>query len=106
MDGARHDLSAILADPRRIHELAPEDVAPLLVQLTSIQSLLSAHLLMAQRKERMLLSVAQAAKRLGVTTDWLYRHASELPFCRRLSRKQLRFEAAGLDAYLAARSVQ
>lgn len=100
------DLVDIIADPRRVVELAPEDVPALLVQLGSIQSALSAHLLMAQRKERTLLSVQQAAKRLGVTTDWLYRHASELPFCRRLSRKQLRFEAAGLDAYLATRSVQ
>ena len=26
------------------------------------------------------LDVAEAAKRLGISRDWLYRHASELPF--------------------------
>lgn len=33
------------------------------------------------------LDVAEAAKRLGISRDWLYRHASELPFAVRIGRR-------------------
>ena len=97
------DLIDIVADPERIGRLSPEDVPVLLVQLGSIQAALSARLLVAQRRERTLLTVHEAAQRLNVSVDWLYRHADEVPGCRRLSRKQLRFEARGVDAYIAHR---
>ena len=48
-----------------------------------------------------LLNIDQAAARIGVPVAWLYRNAKSLPFTRKLSRKQLRFDPAGLDEWLA-----
>lgn len=50
-----------------------------------------------------LLSPDEAAQRLGVTVAWLYRHSGKLPFTRRLSKKALRFEEAGLQRWQATR---
>jgi predicted DNA-binding transcriptional regulator AlpA len=50
-----------------------------------------------------LLDVAEAAKRLGTSEDWLYRHAGELPFTKRLSERQLRFSSRGIDEYIRRR---
>ena len=47
-----------------------------------------------------LLTPEEAAGRLSVTVRWLYRHSGQLPFTRKLSRKVLRFEAAGLERWL------
>jgi len=46
-----------------------------------------------------LINVNEAAKRLGVSKDYLYRHHSQYKFARREGRKLL-FSSAGLDAYL------
>lgn len=53
-------------------------------------------------KER-LLTPDEAAEILHVDKDWLYRHAKQLPFTRRLSRKKIRFNEAGLRRWLQAR---
>jgi predicted DNA-binding transcriptional regulator AlpA len=50
-----------------------------------------------------LLTVKAAAERLGATTDWLYKHARELPFAVRLGPGQLRFSSRGIDLYIARR---
>ena len=47
-----------------------------------------------------LLTVEDVAERLAVTEDYVYRHADEWPFTRRVGR-QLRFSARGLDEWLA-----
>ena len=44
-----------------------------------------------------LLTPEQAAALIGVDKKWLYRHSKQLPFIRRLSRKKIRFNEAGLD---------
>ena len=46
-----------------------------------------------------LLTVNAAAERLGVSTDYLYRHQDKFPFIRRIGRKLL-FSSMGIDAYL------
>lgn len=46
-----------------------------------------------------LLGVETAANRLGVSKDYLYRHAAELPFTRRMGRKLL-CSSQGIDDYL------
>ena len=56
----------------------------------------------APEKER-LLTPEEAAEILGQDVRWLYRHANELPFTRRINRKNLRFSEAGLRRWLAAR---
>ena len=50
-----------------------------------------------------LLTVEEAASILRVTTDWLYRHASKLPFTRRPGPGQVRFSNRGLQEYLRRR---
>ena len=44
------------------------------------------------------LDVKEAARRLGVSTDWLYRHADRLPFALRIGRRRL-FSAHGLERW-------
>ena len=51
-----------------------------------------------------LLSSGQAAALMGVSRQWLYRHAEKLPFTRRISRKNLRFSEAGLRRWIAIRN--
>ena len=45
------------------------------------------------------LDVHAAAQRLGVSEDYLYRHAEEYPFSRREGRK-LKFSALGIDRHI------
>ena len=47
-----------------------------------------------------LLTVNEAAEVLSVTTDWLYRHADELPFTVRPGPGQVRFSKVGIQEYL------
>ena len=56
--------------------------------------------------EDRLLVTADAASRLGVSKDWLYRHADRVPFTVRLSEGQLRFSAKGIDRYIASREAK
>jgi excisionase family DNA binding protein len=51
-----------------------------------------------------LLTVDEAAERLGVAPSWLYRHAKSLPFTRKLGHRTLRFEAVGIDRWIATRT--
>jgi len=44
------------------------------------------------------LDVAEAAKRLGMSRDWLYRHASELPFAVRIGRRVV-FDSVALERW-------
>jgi predicted DNA-binding transcriptional regulator AlpA len=45
----------------------------------------------------------EAARALGVSVRWLYRHHRQLPFARKLSRKTLRFSESGLRRWQATR---
>jgi len=48
-----------------------------------------------------LLTVRETAKLLGVSTKYLYAHADEYAFTRRLGKKTLRFSAQGIERFLA-----
>jgi predicted DNA-binding transcriptional regulator AlpA len=50
-----------------------------------------------------LVTPEQAAEILGQNVQWVYRHASQWSFTRRLSRKSLRFSEAGLRRWLATK---
>ena len=52
----------------------------------------------AVRHEPRNLDVAEAARRLGMSRDWLYRHASELPFALRIGRRVV-FDSAALERW-------
>ena len=44
------------------------------------------------------MDVTEAARRLGMSRDWLYRHASELPFALRIGRR-LVFDSVALERW-------
>ncbi len=49
-----------------------------------------------------LVDVEEAARRLGISTEYLYRHHKKFPFTRREGRKLL-FSSAGIAEYLKKR---
>ena len=51
-----------------------------------------------------LLTVDEAAEVLAVERTWLYRHADELPFTRKLSAGTLRFSSNGLQEWVRSRA--
>ena len=56
-----------------------------------------------QPEKDRLLTPEQAAEILGQKVRWVYRHAPQWTFTRRLSLKCLRFSEAGLRRYAARR---
>ena len=48
-----------------------------------------------------LLTVREAAKRLGVSTRYVYARADDYPFTKRLGPKTLRFSERGIERWLA-----
>jgi excisionase family DNA binding protein len=103
---------------RRLSELLKEvdaldsaQLSPVLAQVTALQTTLLAKLLVQQGQERRadtasedhLLTVEEAAERLGTSRDWLYRKAHKLPFTVRLGSRRLRFSSKGIDRYLRTR---
>jgi predicted DNA-binding transcriptional regulator AlpA len=95
-------LGSIAVEPQRIADLSQRQLPALLAELASIQTLVAARLAIVVDESRKgeLLKVTEAAKLMGTTVDWLYRHADDFPFVRRLGPGQLRFDRAGLDAYM------
>jgi hypothetical protein len=51
-----------------------------------------------------LLGVRDAAERLGMSADYLYRHSAKFPFMRR-EGKRLLFSAHGIENYIKNRGV-
>jgi predicted DNA-binding transcriptional regulator AlpA len=52
----------------------------------------------APRQEPRNLDVAEAARRLGMSRDWLYRHAAELRFALRIGRRVV-FDSVALERW-------
>ena len=69
--------------------LMPEELPRLLGDLEEVRATALARLSApapAQMKPDELLDVEEASHRLGVSTDYLYRHHPKFPFTRRLGR--------------------
>jgi len=80
----------------------------LLSQLSALQGAMAARLIAVDRDEATsaedtLLTIDEAAERLGVAKDWLFRRSRTLPFVVRLGR-HLRFSSRGIDRYLRNRT--
>jgi len=104
------DLTTLLEDPTKVATVPTGRIPALLSQLSAVQSAMAARLIAADRDERTsaedtLLTVGQAAQRLGVSKDWLFRRSRTLPFVVRLGR-HLRFSSRGIDRYLRTRTGQ
>jgi excisionase family DNA binding protein len=104
-------LDELAADPGKAAALTVDAARTLLARCVVAHGVLVARLLEASTNGaeasqtadgNRLLDVEQAAARLGVSTDWLYRRAGTLPFAVRLGRA-VRFSAAGIDRYIQQR---
>lgn len=92
---------------RELSGVSPAEAPALIVRLAACQAVLaskmSADAIDRTRKmtlDDQLLGVEPAAKILGVSTHWLYRHSSTLPFTRRLGPKQLRFSRVAMGEWI------
>jgi excisionase family DNA binding protein len=85
----------------RVREAPIDDLPQVLGELEVIRATallrLSAPAAVPARDE--LVTIEQAAERLGVGKDYLYRHAKTFPFLRRMGRK-LVFSSVGIDDYI------
>lgn len=116
MNTKRAELLTLLLDPERINEVAPDAIPALIGEAAALQAQLWARLQSANTApaaapvqastsgDDELLTVKQAAARLGVSRKWLYRHAPSLPFTRKLSTGTLRFSARGLERWKESRA--
>jgi len=104
-------LDELAADPARVRDLPPEAARDLLLRVVGLQTTLLAQAFSPSASgdgqpeapaEDRLLAVKEAAGKLGVSTDWLYRRATNLPFTVRLGR-QLRFSERGVERWIRQR---
>src|SRR4029079_3016337 len=81
-----------------------DELLAVLTRIEAERSLAFAQLLALElgraEPEDRLLTVHEAASVLGVTVDWLYRHADEFRFTVRPGAGQLRFSSVGIQDYL------
>ena len=90
---------------RAAGELPIEQLPRLLGELEECRCTAMARLMIpapVQAQSDELLDVAEAARRLGLSRDYLYRHSHEFPFTRRVGRKLL-FSALGIERYIRQR---
>jgi excisionase family DNA binding protein len=94
------DLPSVLA---RLNTWPKDRLPDLFGQLaiihTTAQLALNAASQGAPQPHDELLAVDEAASRLGMSRDYLYRHAKQFPFTRREGRS-LRFSAQGIQSYI------
>jgi excisionase family DNA binding protein len=94
----RTELQSVLS---AVLEMRPEQLPELLGELEVVRSTAMMKLtapISAQPHDE-LLSIEQASERLGMSTDYLYRHSKTLPFTRRMGRKLL-FSSLGIEQFI------
>jgi predicted DNA-binding transcriptional regulator AlpA len=97
-------LEDLTVDPPLAKDLSSEEAANMLTQLTAVQQTLTAQVVSSKGSntedtEDRLLNIDEAAQRLSMTTDWLYRNWKNFVFARKISG-QLRFSSQGIDRYI------
>jgi excisionase family DNA binding protein len=101
-------LSDLVRDPSLAAQASRDCIPGLLAQLSAMQCSVAARLIATSQDETTdggearLLTVDEAAARLGVSADWLYRRTKSLPFVVRVGR-HVRFSANGIDRYIRNR---
>lgn len=111
-----HLLAEIATGPDVLDTIPEEDLPDLLAELERLRSRVWIRLHASRPQvetngkppeapDRML-SVAEAAERLAVSVDWLYRRSDSLPFVRKLSDRTLRFSERGIERWLEAKRDQ
>jgi hypothetical protein len=95
----RRELETIL---QIVHDLKVEQLPELLGDLERVRVTAMARLtapVVTQPSVDRLLGVGEAAKQLGVSEDYLYRHHREFSFARRAGRKLL-FSSVGIEKHI------
>jgi hypothetical protein len=95
----RNELQNVLLAAR---ELPAGDLPRLIGELEEIRCTAMARLSApapTQSQADELLNAAEAARRLGVSQDYLYRHHRTFAFARRVGRRLL-FSASGIEKYI------
>lgn len=95
----RNDLQTVLMAAQ---ELPAGELPRLLGELEEVRCTAMARLTApapAQSQADELLSAPEAARRLGISQDYLYRHHRDFPFTRRVGRRLL-FSALGIEKYI------
>ena len=104
-------LEELVADPEQFRVLDAHTTRVLRTQAITALILLNSYDLDAARAETdahiqqrgdRLLNVNQAAEKLGVKRDWLYRHHPDMPFRVRYGRL-LRFSELGIEDFIRKR---
>jgi hypothetical protein len=94
----RRELESVLKIAR---DLNTEQLPELLGELEQVRVTAMARLaapVQVQPQVDRLLDVDEAAKQLGVSVDYLYKHHQEFPFTRRRGHKLL-FSSVGIDSH-------
>lgn len=94
----------VVEDLEAARTLPPDHRQAVMIRLAAAQVAVAASLQESPRSSGEadeLLDVTEAAKKMGTTVDYLYRHARRLPFAVWLSPRQLRFSRAGIERYIA-----
>jgi excisionase family DNA binding protein len=113
LNGNVIDIGRYLARPNLADGLNRDALAALLEEVKALEGRVMARLLLGATEgirarqedaERdCLLTAKEAAERLALTVDYLYRHAEKLPFTVRPGAGQVRFSARGIERYIQAR---
>jgi len=100
-----HDVSLVASVPTAAVPALVAQAAAEQSRIAALQCALAARLVgggtSVSTTTEKLLNVHEAADLLGLSVDWLYRHAKGLPFTRRVGRA-LRFDRVGVARWLAA----
>ena len=100
----RQELQFVL---RLAQELPARELASLLGEIEEVRctafARLTAPIHSSSAEPDQLLSIGEAASRLNVSQDYLYRHNKELPFTRRIGRRLLFSKFGYRQAFSTAR---
>lgn len=103
-------IEQIAAEPARARDLAPETIWPLLAQCGIAHGALLVALASScqpgrgEQAEIRLLTVEEAAAKLSVTPEWLYRRGKGLGLAAKLGDGTLRFSNVAVEAYIRAQT--
>src|SRR5262245_39041559 len=99
-------LADLAAQPERVNAIAPGQARAYLAQLVPLQTALLCRAFAqdgsADSRGDRLLSVKEAAAKLGQSVAYVYKHADTFPFTVRNGRA-LRFSEAGIDGWIRNR---
>jgi predicted DNA-binding transcriptional regulator AlpA len=102
-------LADLIANPTRAEDIQLQEVPALMTQLAALQTVLAARLIdeqaewdKSQGNGDRLMEVGEAAQKIGVSEDWLYRRSDKLPFAVHMGRK-VRFSEQGIEKYIRQR---